>query len=225
MLKIETIEQMINDFRSDVRCAAMKICKGRDDVPIEFIEQGLYDPDYYVHKVAMRACKGRNDVPIELIEKWMYDPDWVVRAAAMNASQGRGDVPIELLEKGLRDSDCDVCAAAAEACVGRDIPPNRTFEPPEKVYKKCVGGVIVIAHIPEDAHVRGRKDGKCRASKAEIIDVMGNLYGKKVGMSYYDPTVEYHVGDVVEIKIFDLSNAICSNGFHFYCTLDEARDS
>ena len=196
MLKIETIKKMINDSDCDVRAAAMKICKDRNDVPVEFIEKGLCDPDYYVRIAAMKAGQNRLDVPFDLIEKGMRDPDWRVRQAAMEAYMGR-----------------------------EDAPPSRTFDPPEKVYKTCVGGVIVVAHIPKDAHVRGFIGNKCRASKAKILDVIGDLYGERVGVSFHNPMVEYRVGDVVEIKNFDLSDARCSNGFHFYCTLDEAKNS
>ena len=224
MLKIETLEKMMNDFDVGVRVAAMKICEGRDDIQVEFIQIGLYDPDWNVRKAAMDACEGRNNVPIEFIEKWMRDRDWYVRTAAMKVCQGRDDVPIELIEKGLNDSDSTVRAAAARACMGRDVPIRRTFEPPENVYKKCVGNVIVVAHIPKDAHVCGSRGDKCRASKAEIVDIIGDLCGEKVGVSYFDPMVEYHIGDVIEIKNFDLSGIKCSTGFHFYCTLDEVRN-
>ena len=160
---------------------------------------------------------------IETLEKMMNDPSWRVRTAAMKACEGR-DVPIALIEKGLRDSDCDVRTAAMKACEGRDVPPSRTFEPPKRVYKKCIGGVIVVAHIPKAAHVRGYKGDKCRASKAKIVDIIGDLYGERVGVSRFDPTVEYHVGDVVEIKNFDFSDDPCSSGFHFFCTLREAKN-
>lgn len=222
MLKIETLEKMMNDQDWQVRVAAIEVCEGLDKVPIKLLEKGMRDSSWFVRCIAMRACEGR-DVPIELIEKGMRDSDPRVRKAAMNACEGR-DVPVELIEKGLLDSDCNVRAAAMNACQGRDVPPNRTFEPPKKVYKKCVGGVIVVAHIPKDAHVRGHKGETCRASKAEIVDIIGDLYGERVGVSHYDPTVEYRVGDVVETKNFDLSIVPCSSGFHFLCTLREAEN-
>lgn len=81
----------------------------------------------------------------------------------------------------------------------------------------------MVAHIPKDAHVRGRNGEKCRASKAEIVDIVGDLYGERVGVSSYDPTIEYHIGDVVEIKNFGLSDDPYSSGFHFFCSLEEAK--
>lgn len=46
-------------------------------------------------------------------------------------------------------------AAAMNACKANNIPIPviRTIEPPEKVYKKCIGGIIVVASIPKDAQV------------------------------------------------------------------------
>ena len=67
------------------------------------------------------------------------------------------DVPLEVIERGLKDADCDVRSAAMNACQvrGVPIPVIRTVEPPDTVYKKCVGSVIVCATIPKDAQVRG----------------------------------------------------------------------
>ena len=168
---------------------------------------------------------GKKEISLSVIEKGLRDSDWRVRTAAMNACQGK-DVPLEVIEKGLRDSDGRVRLAAMNWCKdhGSEIPVTRTFEPPEKVYKKCAAGVIVVAHIPADAHVRGTPNGKCRASKAEIVDIIGDFYGEKVGISLYDGSVWYFAGDEIEIEDFDFSNAECSQGFHFFCTLEQAQN-
>ena len=219
---IELIEKGLQDKDCDVRIAAMNACQGRD-VPLELIEKGLQDPNWSVRFAAMNACQGR-DVPIELIEKWLQDSDWHVRHAAMNACQGR-DVPVELIEKGLRDPDCDVRYAAEKLLKKEEalVELIRTIEPPETVYKKCLGNVIVCASIPKDAQVRGSIGNKCRASKAVITDIIGTFGGERVGVSKYDGRVLYFVGDTVEIENFDMSNEECSSGFHFFCTMDEAR--
>lgn len=143
----------------------------------------------------------------------------------MNACAGR-DVPLELIKKGLQDSDCDVRIAAINACkkAGIPIPTIRTFEPPQNVYKKCIGGVIVVAEIPKDAQVRGKTTGKCRANKAKIVDIVGDIAGEKVGVSMYDKTTTYFIGDNVEIDDFDMSDDECSTGFHFFCTLEQAEN-
>ena len=137
-----------------------------------------------------------HQLKLETIERWLKDADWRVRAAAMNACQKRG-IP---------------------------FPPSRTFEPPEKVYKKCLSGVIVVAEIPQDAHVRGKAGGKCRASRAKIVDIIGDFCGEKVGVSQYDKKTLYFIGDEVEIENFDMSNYECSQGFHFFCTKKEAEN-
>ena len=167
----------------------------------------------------------RNKLSIEVIEKWLKDSDCDVRTAAMNACNGK-DVPFEVIEKGLKDSDCDVRTAAMNACkkAGIPIPTIRTIEPPQKVYKKCVGGVIVVAEIPKDAQVRGKTIGKCRANKAKIVDIIGNFAGEKVGISIWDKTTAYFIGDDVEIDDFDMSDEECSTGFHFFCTLEQAQN-
>ena len=110
------------------------------------------------------------------------------------------------------------------ACNGRDVLIKRTIDPPEKVYKKCWNDVIVVAHIPDDAMVRGLVGNKCRASKAEIIDILGDFGGEKIGISLYDGQTCYYIGDTIEIDDFDMSFKECSTGFHFFCSKKEAND-
>ena len=171
--------------------------KSKKMIPAETIEKGLRDPDCDVRQAAMNACAGRTDIPAETIEKWLRDPDWRVRQAAMKLAKERGIT---------------------------NIPPYRAVNPPEKVYKKCEGGVIVVAHIPEDAEVRGTPNGKCRANNAEIVEVIGNFCGEPVGISKYDGATWYYPGDVVEVEDFDYSDAECSTGFHFFCTREAAEN-
>lgn len=138
----------------------------------------------------------RKNVPLEIIERWLKDADWRVRQAAMNACKERGI----------------------------SVPVIRTVEPPDTVYKKCVGDVIVCATIPKDAQVRGEFGCKCRANKAVIKEIIGSFCGESVGISVYDRTTTYFVGDEVEIEDFDMSDEECSTGFHFFYTLDTAKN-
>ena len=144
----------------------------------------------------------------------------------MSKWRSKKRIPVETIEKGLKDTDCDVRNAAMKLAKEHgieNIQPYRAVNPPEKVYKKCEGGVIVVAKIPQDAEVRGKYSGKCRANKAEIVEVIGDFCGEPVGISLYDGTVWYYAGDVVEIEDFDYSNKECSAGFHFFCTIEQAR--
>ena len=140
---------------------------------------------------------------------------------AVTACQGR-EVPIEIIERGLSDDDCDVRAAAMNACKGREVPIIRTFEPPEKVYKKCISGVIVIAEIPKDAQVRGNRGEKCRANKARIIEIEGDFLGEKIGISSYDNLTSYRIGDEIVVDDFGIGFEKCAAGFYFFCSKDEA---
>ena len=134
-------------------------------------------------------------------------------------------IPVEVIERGLTDSDLRVRAAAMNACNGRsDIPVIRTIKPPKTVYKKCLGGVIVCAEIPDNAQIRGSYGSKCRTNKAVITDIIGDFYGEKVGISSFDKKTTYYVGDEIEIEDFDYSCKECSTGFHFFCTLKEAKE-
>ncbi len=167
----------------------------------------------------------RKELTLEVIERWLKDPDCDVRTAAMNVCQGK-DVPLEVIERGLKDPDWHVRTAAMNACQvnGIEIPIIRTLEPPAEVYKKCFGGVIVCASIPADAQVRGAYGRKCRASKAIITRVIGDVAGEPVGISTHDKKTAYYEGDEVEITDFDYSDEECSTGFHFFCTRAEAEN-
>ena len=173
----------------------------------------------------MGKSKKKVRMSLETILKAVKDSDWRVRAAAMNACQGK-DVPLEVIKEGLSDSDWQVRAAAMKLCEqnGIPLPVIRRIEPPERVYKKCVGGVIVVASIPKDAEVRFCKSsGKCRANKAVIEEIIGDFCGEKVGISIHDRTTEYYVGDKVYVEDFDRSDEECSTGFHFFRTKEEAE--
>ena len=195
----------------------------KKDIPLEVIERWLKDGDWHVRAAAMNACQGK-DIPLEVIERGLKDGDCDVRAAAMNACQGK-DIPLEVIERGLKDDDWCVRAAAMNwyKLNGLPVPVIRTIEPPETVYKKCVGSVIVCATIPRDAQVRGSVGSKCRASAAVITEVCGAYAGEPVGISAYDKTTTYYVGDEIVIENFDMSNEECSTGFHFFCSLEEAE--
>ena len=174
----------------------------------------------------MNACQGR-DIPLDIIKQGLSDNDWRVRNAAMNACQGR-DIPLDIIKQGSSDNDWRVRNAAMQYIKDNNIEnvyiPYRAIEPPKKVYKKCMGDVIVVATIPDDAEVRGSYNSKCRTNKAKIIDIIGTFGGVQVGVSMYDMTTTYFVGDDVYIDDFDLSNNKCSTGFHFFCDIEQAKN-
>ena len=222
-LDIKTIELALLDEDWRVRQAAMNACVGRD-VPLDIIERWLKDENWRVRQAAMNACVGM-DVPMDIIKRGLKDGHWCVRQAAMKACVGR-DVPMDIIERWMKDDGYTVLLAAMNACKknGIQVPIIRTIEPPALVYKKCLADVIVVAEIPKDAQVRGDYNRKCRSDKAIIKDIIGDFFGEKVGISSYDKTTCYRVGDVVEIDDFDMSNEECSTGFHFFCDRKLAED-
>ena len=203
----------------------MNACNGKD-IPLDIIKQWLSDGDCDVRTAAMNACNGK-DIPLDIIKQWLSDGDCDVRTAAMNACNGK-DIPLDIIKQGLSDGDCDVRTAAMKYIKDNHIEnvyiPYRTIEPPKKVYKKCMGDVIIVAEIPKDAEVRGSYNNKCRTNKAKIIDIIGTFGGTQVGVSIYDMTTTYFVGDDVYIDDFDLSNEECSTGFHFFCDMEQAKN-
>lgn len=228
-IQIKIIGKWLDDSDWHVRVAAMNACQGRD-VPFDFLEKGINDEDWRVQKAAVNAFQvgysPLRDLPLDIILKWSVrtNKNYFARRVAMNACEGK-DVPFSIIERGLGDYEFGVCAAAARVCKanGFEIPVIRDFEPPEFVYKKCLGGVIVVASIPPDAHVRFTGIHIGRASKAFIKNVIGTLHGEPVGISRFDQKTMYRSGDLVEIEDFDLSPTKFSTGFHFFTNRKRAE--
>jgi hypothetical protein len=97
------------------------------------------------------------------------------------------------------------------------------FIPPEGAFigwKKCAEGVVVKLTIPEDAKRSHGSERKCRASHVVVIDVVG----AEIGISMHDGVTEYRKGETVKADSFGEDRwQTCSNGIHFYLTMEEAK--
>lgn len=81
-------------------------------------------------------------------------------------------------------------------------------------------GVVITAEIPVGAIVFCINGSKCRTNRAKITDMAGH----DVLHSKYDNTLEYRIGQEIEIKEFNLMyNIECASGFHFFRTREEAE--
>ena len=88
-------------------------------------------------------------------------------------------------------------------------------------YKKTQEGVVITAEIPAGAIVFCINGSKCRTNKAKITDMDGH----EVLHSQYENSFEYHLGQEIEIKDFNLMyNVECASGFHFFRTRNEAEE-
>lgn len=225
---LDIVIQGLDDNDFGVRAAAIEACQDKD-IPLDIIKQGLEDDNWIVRNMAMLACQGR-DISFDIIKQGLSDDTYNVRAAAMDICQDLG-VPFDILKQWLTDDECNVRAAAVQYIKNNNINidiesiyvPYRAIEPPKKVYKKCMGDVIVVATIPDDAEIRGGYCNKYRANKAKIIDIIGTFGGVKVGVSMYDKRTTYFVGDEVCVDNFDLFDNECSTGFHFFCDIEQAK--
>jgi len=88
-------------------------------------------------------------------------------------------------------------------------------------WKKCQGGVIVKFLIKSGTPRSSATTRKCRAKEVEVLEV----FGSDVGVSNYDPSVVYKVGETVSCDEWneDRWNE-CSGGIHFFITRQEAED-
>ena len=89
-------------------------------------------------------------------------------------------------------------------------------------WKKCRSDVLVKLRIPADAKRSNATGRKCRASKAEVLEVIG----AEEGISQYDTAFVYRVGETVTpVEPFgeDRFNE-CASGIHFFITKIEAEN-
>ena len=87
--------------------------------------------------------------------------------------------------------------------------------------------VIVKLLIPSDAKRSNSTGRKCRASKAQILDLQdkqGNsLPPDTIAYSSYDPDFTYKKGETVHVEDFDTNRwDECAPGIHFFITRIEA---
>lgn len=94
-------------------------------------------------------------------------------------------------------------------------------------WKKC-GDCIVKLLIPADALRSSAFGRKCRASKAECLEIQ-NIDGTQTTLkevrSDYDAGFAYRVGETVIVDDFDTDRTHeCAPGIHFFITRQEAVD-
>jgi hypothetical protein len=188
---------------------------------VALIKKGLGSWDWNTQLEASKALSGKK-LSLNTITYYYCSNRFTLRTAAMYASAGRADVPREWIERNFTARG-DIAIGARYAAHVSGFPPYRTVEPSDVVYKQCLNNVIVVAEIPKDAEIRGRKvDGRYRSNKAKIVDIIGDFYGDDIGISAYDKKTKYRVGDVIEVPDFDFSAETHAAGFHFCLTKEKA---
>lgn len=221
-IPLEIFWKGLNDEDAEVRVAAMEACQGID-IPLKTIQKWFDSDNWQVRVAAMRACEEK-EVSLKTIQKGLMDRSPEVRSAAILVCEKK-EISLNDIQQLLKDKDAwKVREIIRKICKvrGIEIPLYRSIEPPAKVYKKCLGDVVVVATIPDDAEIRGRFNGKCRTNKAKIVDIIGDISGEKIGISVWDKKTIYRIGDKIEITDFDKSDEECSTGFHFFCTKEQA---
>jgi hypothetical protein len=146
----------------------------------------------------------------------------LVGAKLGNANLGKANlVGANLVGADLRNAD--LVGAKLGNAKNSELAQAMTSICPEGCiigWKKCIGGVIVKLKIHQDAK-RGNATGrKCRAERAEVLEVIG----ADVGISEHDGKTEYRVGKTVECDTWcDDRWQECAGGIHFWLTRVEAE--
>ena len=158
---------------------------------------------------------------------------------------GRGGTPAILPNADLRGADLSCANLRRANLSGADLDNAKienvlyneytcffAMQCPEEGayigYKKAWHNskpVIVKLLIPEDALRSSATSRKCRASKAEVLDITSidkKEHFQEV-ISSYDKNFVYKVGKTVEVENFDRNRwDECSTGIHHFITYGEA---
>ena len=87
-------------------------------------------------------------------------------------------------------------------------------------WKKCKENVIVKLKIPAESKRSSATSRKCRAEYAEVVEV----FGAEFGVSKYDSSIKYVVGETVKCHEWEEDRWIeCGGGIHFFITRREAE--
>lgn len=101
-------------------------------------------------------------------------------------------------------------------------PPEGSFTAYKKLANSCVAKLL----IPEDAKRSNATTRKCRCDKALVVAIYDNNGNEvKYGVSNYNNTFHYEVGQMVRVDNFDENRwNECSTGIHFFMSKQEAID-
>lgn len=218
------IQQWVDDSNHDVRKCALCLCHGRDDIPAEMLIRELTNENCpMIIGAALNACEGRSDIPAEAI-KYAKERHPLVEINARRIELSR-NTRLYLVEMERNhqtpEISCERHGVVQDEATCATSQLIRVVEPPERVYQKCVGDVIVVATIPDDAQIKVGRCGDYRASKAVIVEIIGQLCGEPTAISFRDNRL-YYAGDEAIFDDFGHGTRGRFNGFHFYCTMQEA---
>ncbi len=88
-------------------------------------------------------------------------------------------------------------------------------------YKKCAENIIVKLKIPASAKRSSATSRKCRASRAEVLEI----YGADMARSSWDKEFTYKKGETVSVDNFNEDRwEECSSGIHFFISRGEAEN-
>lgn len=191
---------------------------------VALIKKGLGSYDWNTQLEAAKALSGKK-LSLNTITKYHCSDKFTLRTAAMYAAAGREDVPRRWIEESFTAPGA-IAIGARYAAHASGFPPYRAIEPTGEVFKQCLNGVIIVAEIPKDAEIRGKKyEGRFRSDKAKIVDIIGDFYGDDIGISAYDKKTKYRIGDVIAVPDFNYSTETHAAGFHFCLTRKEAENN
>ena len=169
---------------------------------------------------------------LDLHRKWLYSEEGGRRADLSGADLSGADLSgADLRGAYLSGAYLSGAKNAELACAMTVIVPDGEIVGWKKVVVADkdgmrVGAAIAKLRIPADAERSNASGRKCRASKAEVIDIepLCEVPDGATYRSSHKPSFQYSVGATVEPTApFDPDRwNECASGIHFFITREEA---
>jgi hypothetical protein len=141
----------------------------------------------------------------------------------------------EIILLALDDTDYDIRRLVLPYVRNNKLSSRtyRSFNPPEHVYARCLGGVIAVLSIPDDAIVCGNPEKDPYTNKAKITSIVGTIGGEKIAIFGKKTNYRiFEVGDeiVISDEMFNASGPhtqreSIEHAIFFYTTLEQAKNS
>ena len=196
------------------RIAVTKMFYGRTDITLDFDPEALSDDE-------IKALAGVN-VSRKRVDSLWGSSSERAQAASIYLSKGK-DMPMVFFGKAIRSSNPLLYEAGAVATYKlKGYRPYRDVMP-KTVYKKCVGDVIVRGTMLSNSSIRKIDRNQGRTDQLFVEEIIGDFFGEKVGISFYDGNPRYYEQKSAIAQDFDPSFKGSTAGIHFFTEEKEAR--
>lgn len=209
----ETSARDANFTKANLRGAGLS---GADFSEVEFIDADLRDTTAYSTNFYRSSLRNADLQDSDLRRSNFYLAD-LTKANLVRANLNRAN----LYMARLHNADLQWVRNADLVFASTIILPEGDIIG----WKILAQGRICKLRIPADARRSNAAGRKCRAERAEVLEIWDGKVQVSCGKSETHPDFIYRVGETVSAENFDVDRwNECSEGIHFFITRIEAEE-